>query len=344
MEFDYLIYSGGGVRGIAYVGILDGLQRYFASKQDDLYTKVKGSGGTSIGALFGLLTVCGMEQEDLVENTMDPFLATLFNGIDITNLIKDWGLISQESVVEWINLLLYRRFGKRSMTLDHLYRKTHKEFRVCVWNSTLAKKEFWDHTNEPTMLVAQAISTSMALPGIFVPTRHRGYNYQDGGATNNCPVDMFPLERSLVFRFSNVSNGFAPTTVVEYLFQSIYAPMVHFEMATLKTVPEDHQHRVLSLDVGWCNQFNFGLNKCDKFLLFLQGRCAIYEYLGWHGDHLHAMLIAMFLWNTRSSIEKFIEAAKGKRGADPLPITPIDEVVLHKGLELKSTDQPVGST
>jgi NTE family protein len=69
-RFVNLVFQGGGVKGIAYAGILSGLPKNVT---------VHSVGGTSVGALFAALVAIGKKPHDLLEILRDPELRELLD-------------------------------------------------------------------------------------------------------------------------------------------------------------------------------------------------------------------------------------------------------------------------
>ncbi len=156
--------SGGGLRGIAHIGVLEALRE--AGVQADCFA------GTSAGALVGAMAAAGHSTETMLEffEERNPFrLSKLALGRP--------GLFDTEKIVpDFVPLFPDDRFE----ALD-------KPLFVAATDLIRARPEIFASGPLVRPLVA-----SSSVPLIFTPTTVAGRPYADGGLTNNFPVE--PLE------------------------------------------------------------------------------------------------------------------------------------------------------
>jgi predicted acylesterase/phospholipase RssA len=182
-----LIMKGGGIKGLAYVGALKELQKYY---EFDWFV------GTSAGAITAVLLAAGYttaELEDILSKTnFRRFLDARFYKLP-TNYYFHRGFYPGEEIKNWINELLSRKLlnetrGIRSVLLKDLPR------RVTIYASRKDRDvlEFDSETPETWETpVSHAVFCSMAIPIIYQPPQHYGGDVFDGGLQNNYPVDVF---------------------------------------------------------------------------------------------------------------------------------------------------------
>jgi NTE family protein len=193
-----LVLSGGGARGAAHVGVIKVLE--------EMHIPVHYVAGTSMGAIVGGLYASGL------------------SGDEIADIVRemDWDRMFQDSQER------ADRSFRRKRDDDLLLVKAQpgfdireREFKfplgliegqqigLALKELTLPVAEIDDFDDLPipfravatdigegTMAVlgngdlAQAVGASMAVPGVFAPTRVGGRLLVDGGITNNLPMDV----------------------------------------------------------------------------------------------------------------------------------------------------------
>ncbi len=179
--------KGGGIKGLAYVGALKELQKYY---EFDWFV------GTSAGAITAVLLAAGYttaELEHILSKTnFRRFLDARFYKLP-TNYYFYRGFYPGEEIKNWINELLSRKLlnetrGVRSVLLKDLPK------RVTIYASRKDRDvlEFDSETPETWETpVSHAVFCSMAIPIVYQPPQHYGGDVFDGGLQNNYPVDVF---------------------------------------------------------------------------------------------------------------------------------------------------------
>ena len=164
-----LCFSGGGSRGVSYVGVLCELARAgldFHSVDRSIRVVV----GSSIGALTAMLVVAGMTPEEMVRYTEQHDTSAMLH-VEVSRVFSNWGLDSGHKLLAWIGQLLEQKMGRADVTLAQLHAQTGTELVVVVTNLNTNEPEYWSHVTAPDTPVAEAVATSMAMPLMFAPRR-----------------------------------------------------------------------------------------------------------------------------------------------------------------------------
>ena len=191
-----LVLSGGGARGLAHVGVLKVLE---AER-----VPIDAIAGTSMGAIVGGLYASGMSAAELEREL----------------LAVDWGLVfasrvdrqhlSQRRKEEDFEIASAFELGVRkgelrapvgavsSRGLDALLRRYTLPvrgvrefdrlpipFRAVATDLESGAAVVLTHGD-----LAQALRSSMSVPGVFPPTEVEGRILGDGGLVNNVPIDV----------------------------------------------------------------------------------------------------------------------------------------------------------
>ena len=93
-DVDTLVLCGGGVHGIAYLGVLEtlflqhGFETFPMGQRNPRITNVC---GVSVGALIGFLIALGFDSFAEAHALVDRILQTLVDGVDLVSFARDWG-------------------------------------------------------------------------------------------------------------------------------------------------------------------------------------------------------------------------------------------------------------
>ncbi|MDF2941904.1 MAG: patatin-like phospholipase family protein [Herbinix sp.] len=228
-DISNLVFEGGGVLGIAYLGVLDYLF------QNDLMKNVKRTAGTSAGAIAACITSFHLPFEDIkiiadsldyskvpyegeydnnplplpteVKNSIEPF----FGDINcLYRLVTSYGWFSSEYFYEWLKKVIANQFNPSKRPpytfQDFKTPSLHKDNRsfydlfIIGTNLTTGSSNVFSYETTPTMEVANAVRISMSIPLFFEAIKVNQSEitgnaltnvYCDGGVMNNYPIKLF---------------------------------------------------------------------------------------------------------------------------------------------------------
>jgi NTE family protein len=196
IQFRNLIFEGGGVKGIAYVGAMQILQNR------GVLQGIRRVGGTSAGAINALILALGYnisEQQQILRSTeFRKFMDDSFGVIrDIRRLARDFGWYRGDFFANWIGDLIEQRLGNRRATFRDLIDRGHPDLYVIGTNLSTGYAEVFSAERHASMELATAVRISMSIPLFFAAVRYgtRQDVYVDGGVQLNYPVKLFDRER-----------------------------------------------------------------------------------------------------------------------------------------------------
>lgn len=197
-QFRNLIFEGGGVKGIAYIGAMQILN------QRGHLSGIKRVGGTSAGAINALIFALGysiQEQRKLLESTDFKEFLDNSSGIirDSLRFTNEFGWNKGDTFLKWIDERIEKKLGKKRATFQDLIDSNRPALYLTGTNLSTGYTEFFSAERHPEMVIADALRISMSMPFYFVPIRH-GANtpkdlYVDGGVVLNYPVKIFDREK-----------------------------------------------------------------------------------------------------------------------------------------------------
>jgi predicted acylesterase/phospholipase RssA len=184
MEYDTICMSGGGVKGFAFIGALD----YLNKKKIINIDNIKNWVGTSIGSILAYAVVCGFSITEM-ENFIIEFDFTKTNpDISIDNIFISHGISDGKRAEFILRSFIQHKFNIDDITFLELYKLTQKNLLIIGTNFTHAREELFSHNTTPDMSVVTAVRISMSIPVFFTPVLYNNCYYVDGSITNNFPI------------------------------------------------------------------------------------------------------------------------------------------------------------
>ena len=189
--FRNLVFEGGGVKGIAYVGAMRVLEEHQILKE------IQRVGGTSAGAINATLFALGytIDEQAKILSEMDfkKFMDDDWGVVrDSQRLINSFGWYKGDYFHEWISDRIKEKTGYRDYCFGDLWLDDGPELFMCATNLSTGFSELYSHEHTPDMGIADAVRASMSIPLFFQAVRNRNNNViVDGGLLNNYPIKMF---------------------------------------------------------------------------------------------------------------------------------------------------------
>jgi NTE family protein len=242
-RYENLIFEGGGVKGIAYVGAMEILSEM------NILPNIKRVGGTSAGAINALLIALGFsisEQQEILskldfkkfEDTKFPIpLFEVFNGNFLSRFFrrvwtlvkalcafkKTRGIHSGKYFETWIgNDIIKRKTTNPDMTFEELRSLGGPELYIVGVDLTTRQVKTFSHEHTPKTPIRKAVRISMSIPIFFMPVEYTmdGSNqtFVDGGLFKNYPIRLFDDDK---YRTSGISARSADNTqqIMKNIFQ-----------------------------------------------------------------------------------------------------------------------------
>ncbi|HEY1010488.1 MAG TPA: patatin-like phospholipase family protein [Daejeonella sp.] len=171
-----LVLSGGGIRGIAHLGVLQAL-----TEAGIKFCKVS---GTSAGSIVGSLYCQGMEPYDILQTFIKTKLYRF-----LRPAFKTPGLLSLDLT--------------RSLFLKYLPHDSFEGLKtpmvIAVTNFSEGKLVYLSSGK-----LIEAILASSSIPGVFKPIIINNKMYLDGGVLNNFPIE--PVRQDCDFIIGSSCN------------------------------------------------------------------------------------------------------------------------------------------
>jgi len=181
-----LVLSGGGVKGIAHIGLIKALNEY--EIEADFVS------GTSVGALVGALYA----NESSIDQMLSFFKVTPLLKYNFFTFVKA-GLMDTEKYHE-----LFKKHFEH-----HSFESLPKKLFVTATNLQDGEQTLFSSGELVTTLLASA-----ALPPVFSPVEINGQLYADGGIMNNFPVEPLRKECDFIIGSNVAAIRYVPKTAI----------------------------------------------------------------------------------------------------------------------------------
>jgi predicted acylesterase/phospholipase RssA len=259
-----LVLSGGGIKGISFIGALQALKEF------DILNSIKIFAGTSIGSLILLLIVIGYLPNELYE-FVKIFDFSKLNICDINILITKYGLNDGNIVIEILNNFLTKKNYNKDITFKELYDKTNKELIITTTNINKRCCEYLSYKNYPNLSVVMAVRMSISLPLIFTPVKYNNNLYVDGSCMDNLPIEIFKEQEKIIALYldddideQNEINSF-----------ELYGYSVLNSIMNQKII---NKKNTITIYIKSINSANFNIDLNKKINLYEIGYNSVYKF------------------------------------------------------------------
>jgi NTE family protein len=316
-KYRNLVFKGGGVRGIAYMGALEVLEEL------DVLKNIERVAGTSSGAIAATIVSFQKNISEMIEifNTLDlqkvpqgavdgrrKNIIFLKNSENYTRLFERFGWYSSAYFHDWLQFIIADQCrGNADATFNDFRKLGFRDLYIVVSNISRHRAEVFSAKTTPDVSVADAVRMSMSIPLFFEALRFDGKRmgagdyYVDGGLFNNYPIHIFDqpeyakesrlyrdgvnLETLGLFLFPSklydADNVDDPKHLWEYLDLIVRSLNDSRQISDLAENVADKQRTIEISDCGISStQFDLSPDSKEYQQLFTEGRMAAEKFFG----------------------------------------------------------------
>lgn len=179
-----LVLAGGGIKGLAYLGMLE----YF--EKNNINDNIIEYVGCSIGAFSALLILLDYKSTSL-KKIFNEYSIEKIKDFKLSSFLTNYGLDSGIKLNNFIKIFIKNKNLDENITMNELYEKTNKKLITVVTNVNTKKTVFISKDTFPDIPVYLALKMSMNLPFIFEPVLYDGNMYVDGVLSCNFPTRYY---------------------------------------------------------------------------------------------------------------------------------------------------------
>ena len=195
--FRNLVFEGGGVKGVAYLGALEALE------ERGILGQITRVAGASVGGLNALLLSLGYSTAEsrkiLWKLDFRNFLDDDWGLVrDTRRFVRSYGWYKGDFFRAWTGELIKAKVGNTGATFRELAEEGCLDLSLVVTNLATGFSEICSREHTPNMPVVDALRMTISIPFFFTAVPGKGPDlYVDGGLLRNYPVKIFDREKYL---------------------------------------------------------------------------------------------------------------------------------------------------
>lgn len=174
-----IVFSGGGLKGWAYIGTLRALYELVP------HDNIEECTGASIGSLFALLYILKINWASILQIIINLDFKEVAD-IDIDSILVNQSMIAGEKYSDIIIKLCENKINKKT-TFKEFYEHTGIKYTVPALNISKRERMYFNYINTPDTKILDAIIASSSVPVLFPAYCIDNNYYYDGGLFDNTP-------------------------------------------------------------------------------------------------------------------------------------------------------------
>ena len=248
---EYLVIGPGAMGGFSMLGYLKTIEPSLVN--------IKEYSGASAGAILILFLALGFDIDQIVQKLADLEGNKLVK-LNLKCFMNKYGLVDLKPIREKFVELFES---------DLTFLDIEKRIYISAFCVNTSKTVYFSKDTHPDMKVIDALCMSIAIPFIFSSYRYDGMVYVDGGTLETLPTTPFLDKRPdkvLCIRMKMetefIEDIKSPKQFAEALISSTLNNRQKCELKNSK---------VVDIDIGQVDVFNFNMSYEEKMKLYLKG-------------------------------------------------------------------------
>ncbi|BCV07130.1 MAG: hypothetical protein Ct9H90mV1_0970 [Prasinovirus sp.] len=248
---EYLVIGPGAMGGFSMLGYLKTIEPSLVN--------IKEYSGASAGAILILFLALGFDIDQIVQKLADLEGNKLVK-LNLKCFMNKYGLVDLKPIREKFVELFES---------DLTFLDIEKKIYISAFCVNTSKTVYFSKDTHPDMKVIDALCMSIAIPFIFSSYRYDGMVYVDGGTLETLPTTPFLDKRPdkiLCIRMKMetefIEDIKSPKQFAEALISSTLNNRQKCELKNSK---------VVDIDIGQVDVFNFNMSYEEKMKLYLKG-------------------------------------------------------------------------
>ena len=314
-RYKNLVFKGGGVRGIAYMGALEMLDEL------GIVNNIQRVAGASAGAIAATMVSFNLSTEEtkalfnslelpkVPQEMSEERILKIWESKDIecsNRFLTRYGWYSSQYFHDWLEGVIADQCdGNRRATFADFNRMGFRDLYIVAANLSRQRAEVFSYKDTPDVAVADAVRMSMSIPIFFEALRFDGKKfgdgdyYVDGGLYDNFPMHIFDqgefAKRSWAFRdgvnwetlglflypdeLDYESEPEIPENVWQFLTLALRNLYTSNQVSSYQTNPVD-KHRTIEISDCGISSVEFDiLPESDKYeKLYSSGQQAVRKF------------------------------------------------------------------
>lgn len=258
----HLALSGGGLKGIAYIGVYKALTELGVLKLESI-------AGSSIGALAGLFVVLGFTPDELY-SFVTSFNFNDIKEFDFINFLSNWGIEKGDKVIKFLQAFMRHKTGHSDLTFKQLYERYPIKLTMVTSLLNRHRPVYMNHELTPDEYVIWSIRKSISIPLFFTPIKDKDNNcYVDGGLLDNFPIAQCPdTEETLGIYFGETNEEYPIDSFEDFLMNNLFGI---FNLNCRNSIQSVKKARLININTHSNSAYNLFLDYDTKKNLYDSG-------------------------------------------------------------------------
>ena len=270
-KIDTLVLSGGGTKGISFIGAI----KYLEEK--NILNNIKKYVASSIGSVIATFLYLDYTPSEIYEllNKLD---LNKLQDIDIDSIMSfsnNFGIDNGNNFIKLIKIIIKKKIDNEDITLLELYNLTNKILIItgtCLNNSNI---QYFDYMNTPDIKLYEAIRISTCFPLYFNSCKYNNKVYVDGALTSYYPVSICEEDNFLGILINDTSqDDLEDINDVLIFIRCLF--FVNFKKYKTDLM-DKYKNRTIVININ-ANPLNFNLNSGEKSEYYDKGYTAAEDF------------------------------------------------------------------
>lgn len=267
-NFKNIVFSGGGVCGYSYIGVLRALEEY------NIIQGITSYAGSSIGAVCAMMLSIGYRHSELYDFIRN-FEYKYVQDIQILGVIDNFGIETGQKMERFIQIIIRKKTNKLELTFKEHYEMTGKKLYINAACLDTAKTVYFSIDTHPDMPIYLAVRMSVAIPFLIAPVRWKDHLYVDGGLLDNLPVYNFKNHSATDTLLVSVYNNSTSAKRLIHSFEVYCYSVIECMNINIndhkRKMEEHHKYVHIRINTGKYTPFSIMVKKNDRKQLYKMG-------------------------------------------------------------------------
>jgi NTE family protein len=263
-----LVFSGGGSRGIVFLGVLKELER------NNLLDDIEFFYCSSISSLVCILYIIGYKIDDLIDIIIELDTKILKKNFNYREFFKNGFVSDGEDFYQFVFNLI-EKFINPNCKLSEIKKKFGKDILFTVTSLDNGLKIFSTELT-PNENLYQILTCCMCFPIVFKNRIIKGERFIDGGVLNNFPFQYLKYNDETSLGIKLVGNN---TNLENFNYILDIINLVYNRSCNSFGNIEDCKSCILNIYVHDFPVLNFEMELDDKITLLKRGKNEIKNWI-----------------------------------------------------------------
>ena len=266
-NYDTLVISGGSHKGMILIGAMQSVMDNIPNK-NFVYLI-----GTSAGSMICYLLAIGYTPIEIMVYICTHRILERMYSFNLIAMINSEGSVSYTPIQETLEKMTLDKIGK-FLTMKELRDITGKTLVCATYNRSRQIMEYISPDNYPDLPCLIAVRMSSNIPMLFGKFKYFGFEYVDGGISDNFPIiEAEKLGNKVlgitllprIVREEQEDEGF-----LEYLFSLLYVPINQSTIFRM-SLTDKQKTTIFQIPSGTTGFINFNIKSTEKLNMFSEG-------------------------------------------------------------------------